>query len=100
VNLILVLINMTTVNKTDLLDHQSSDVYGESCTTSFDIEHRETTHVPVGPSSLAKINLVDDAGDCNAHSYKKMSPPSGKISTFGMVLYVGYVYWFTLCDKR
>jgi len=63
---------MTTVNKTDLLDHQSSDVYGESCTTSFDnIEHRETTHVPVGPSSLAKINLVDDAGDCNAHSYKK-----------------------------
>jgi len=64
-----------------LLDHQSSDVYGESCTTSFDIEHRETTHVPVGPSSLAKINSVDDAGDCNAHSYRKMSPPSGKIST-------------------
>jgi len=71
---------MTTVTKTDLLDHQSSDVYEESCTTSFDIGHRETKHVPVDPSSLAKINLVDDAGDGNAHSYRKRSPPSGKIS--------------------
>ena len=63
------------------VDYKGSDVCGVSCIAPGDIGRRETIHVPTGPSSLDKINLVENAGECNADFVNKMAPPSGKIST-------------------
>ena len=63
------------------VDYKGSGVGGVSCIAPGDIGRRETIHVPAGPSSLAQINLVENAGECNADFVNKMAPPSGKIST-------------------
>ena len=63
------------------VDYKGSDVCGVSCIAPGDIGRRETIHVPTGPSSLDKINLVENAGECNADFVNKMAPPSGKIPT-------------------
>ena len=59
------------------VDYKGSDVCGVSCIAPGDIGRRETIHVPTGPSSLDKINLVENAGECNADFVNKMPPPSG-----------------------
>ena len=72
---------MTTMILSGDVDYKGSDVCGVSCIAPGDIGRRETIHVPTGPSSLDKINLVENAGECNADFVNKMAPPSGKIST-------------------
>ena len=70
---------MTTVTKTDFVDHKGSIEGGRP--TSYNVPPDNgrcaTLHVPTGPSSLAEINVVGGLGDCNAFQ----APPSGKIST-------------------
>ena len=72
---------MTTMILSGDVDYKGSDVCGVSCIAPGDIGRRETIHVPTGPSSIEKINLVENAGECNADFFNKMAPPSGKIST-------------------
>ena len=54
------------------VDYKGSDVCGVSCIAPGDIGRRETIHVPTGPSSLDKINLVENAGECNADFVNSM----------------------------
>ena len=68
---------MTTVTKTDFVDHKGSIDGGASYNVPPGNERCATIHVPSGPSSLANINLVEGLGDCNAF----VAPSSVKIST-------------------
>ena len=77
---------MTTMILSGDVDYKGSGVGGVSCIAPGDIGRRETIHVPAGPSSLAKINLVENAGECNADFVNKMAPPSGKSSTFILIV--------------
>ena len=60
------IINMTTVTKTDFVDHKGSIDGGASYNVPPGNERCVTIHVPSGPSSLANKNLVEGLGDCNA----------------------------------
>ena len=65
---------MTTVTKTDLVDHKGSIDGDTSYNVPPDNGRCATLYVPSGPSSLAEINVVGGLGDCNAFQ----APPSGK----------------------
>ena len=69
---------MTTVTKTDLIDHDGDIDGGTSYNVPQDNGRCFTKHVPSGPSSLAKINLVERLGVCDAFQ----APPSGQNFTF------------------
>ena len=72
------IINMTTVTKTDFVDHKGSIDGGANYNVPPGNERCVTTiHVPSGPSSLANINLVEGLGDC----YAFVALSSIKIST-------------------
>jgi hypothetical protein len=64
---------MTTNNSLDYVDQNGSIVGGSSCIEPSDNERRVAIHAPSGldTSSLANINSVNNAGDCNA----SLSPP-------------------------
>ena len=65
---------MTTVTKTDLIDHEGDIDGGTSYNVPPDNGRCVTKHVPSGPSSLAKINLMEGLGVCNAFQ----ASPSGQ----------------------
>ena len=65
---------MTTVTNTDSIDHEGDIDGGTSYNVPPDNGRCVTKHVLSDPSSLAKINLVEGLGVCNAFQ----APPSGQ----------------------
>ena len=69
---------MTTVTKTDSVDHKGSVDGGASYNAPPGNDgRRDAIHAPTGPSSLAKITSVEGLDVCNAFE----APSSVKIST-------------------
>ena len=72
---------MTTVTKTDSVDYEGSIDGGASYNAPPGNGRRDAIHAPTGPSSLAKINIVEVQDVCNA----LQAPSSENISTVSLI---------------